>query len=169
MGGGSPPLSRMHNQARIKPKDQPVLTAESRRRATIVELTDSVRWIAKSKQSSKETQEALECLREALDELRQTLSHNVRLRHELAKQRHAAAANPLMELNACAELSVLTAREREVLTFIADGLSTKQIAAELGIAFKTVVTHRTRLMSKLDIHETASLTRYAIRQGLINP
>ncbi len=64
-----------------------------------------------------------------------------------------------------ASLSVLTSREREVLRLIAAGYSTKQIAAELDIAFKTAVTHRTRLMSKLDLHETASLTRYAIRHG----
>ena len=68
-----------------------------------------------------------------------------------------------------AQPGVLTRREIEVLKMIAEGNSTKQIAGMLGIAFKTVVTHRTRLMAKLDIHEAAGLTRYAIRHGLILP
>jgi len=61
----------------------------------------------------------------------------------------------------------LTPREREVLRLIADGKTTKQVAQLLGVSAKTADAHRTRLMSKLDIHETASLVRYAIRRGLI--
>ena len=63
----------------------------------------------------------------------------------------------------------LTPREREVLQLIAEGKATKEIADLLGISVKTVESHRTRLMAKLDIHGTASLVRYAIRQGLIQP
>ncbi len=63
----------------------------------------------------------------------------------------------------------LTPREREVLQLIAEGKTTKEIAALLGLSVKTVESHRTRLMSKLDLHETASLVRYAIRRGLIHP
>ena len=63
----------------------------------------------------------------------------------------------------------LTPRETEVLKLIAEGLSSKQVAQELDISFKTAVCHRSRLMSKLDVHETASLVRYAIRQKLIEP
>ena len=63
----------------------------------------------------------------------------------------------------------LTPRETEVLKLIAAGLSGKQIAAQLGISFKTVVSHRSRIMGKLDIHEVASLVRYAIRKNLIEP
>jgi DNA-binding NarL/FixJ family response regulator len=62
----------------------------------------------------------------------------------------------------------LTKRELEVLKLIAAGLSTKQAAARLGIAFKTAVGHRTRLMEKLRIHDSATLVRYAIRAGLID-
>ena len=58
----------------------------------------------------------------------------------------------------------LTQREREVLQQIAAGRTSKQIAAALGISFKTVVCHRTRLMEKLDLHNVASLVRYAIIQ-----
>ena len=61
----------------------------------------------------------------------------------------------------------LTPREREVLQLIAEGRSTKEVAGVLGLSVKTAETHRTRLMSKLDIHHTAGLVHYAIRRGLI--
>ena len=61
----------------------------------------------------------------------------------------------------------LTSREVEVLQLIAEGGANKQIAAELGICIKTVEKHRTNLMAKLNIHDTAGLTRYAISAGII--
>src|SRR5439155_14449524 len=61
----------------------------------------------------------------------------------------------------------LSPREREVLQLVAEGKSTKEIGAVLHISFKTAETHRLHIMAKLDIHETASLVRYAIRHGLI--
>ena len=61
----------------------------------------------------------------------------------------------------------LTAREREVLQLVAEGKTTKEVASMLCISVKTVESHRHRLMQKLQIHETASLTRYAIRRGMI--
>jgi DNA-binding NarL/FixJ family response regulator len=64
-------------------------------------------------------------------------------------------------------LDPLSAREREVLQLISEGLTTKAVAATLHISFKTAESHRTRIMAKLDIHETASLVRYAIRRRLI--
>ena len=63
----------------------------------------------------------------------------------------------------------LTSRERQVLQLVAEGRTTKQIAKVLGVSAKTAESHRTRLMTKLAIHETAGLVRYAIRQGLIQP
>jgi len=63
----------------------------------------------------------------------------------------------------------LTPRERQVLQLIAEGKATKEIAQLLGISAKTAESHRTRLMQKLDIHETASLVRYAIRRGMVQP
>jgi DNA-binding NarL/FixJ family response regulator len=63
----------------------------------------------------------------------------------------------------------LTAREREVLQLVAEGKTTKAIADILGVTVKTADTHRTRLMQKLDLHDIASLTRYAIRHGIIQP
>jgi len=61
----------------------------------------------------------------------------------------------------------LTGRERQVLQLVGEGKSTKEVAVHLGISVKTAESHRARLMKKLDIHETASLVRYAIRRGLI--
>ena len=60
----------------------------------------------------------------------------------------------------------LTEREREVLQLIAEGLSTKEIAQKLGLSVKTVDNHRTNLMRKLDLHNVASITRYALQNGL---
>jgi DNA-binding NarL/FixJ family response regulator len=62
----------------------------------------------------------------------------------------------------------LTEREREVLQLVAEGHTTKGIATKLGISAKTVDNHRTNLMRKLDIHDVASLTRYAIEGGALN-
>ncbi|HTT60402.1 MAG TPA: LuxR C-terminal-related transcriptional regulator [Bryobacteraceae bacterium] len=79
-------------------------------------------------------------------------------------------------LGACVEIpepcrntaiSPLTAREVQVLALVADGHSTKEIAALLGISYKTADSHRSRIMEKLGVHETASLVRYAIRQGIV--
>jgi DNA-binding NarL/FixJ family response regulator len=61
----------------------------------------------------------------------------------------------------------LTSREMEILQLIAEGKANKQAAAELGIGVKTVEKHREHLMQKLDIHDTAGLTRYAISAGII--
>lgn len=61
----------------------------------------------------------------------------------------------------------LTPREAEVLQLVAEGAANKQVAAELGISIKTVEKHRQQLMDKLDIHDTAGLTRHAIATGVI--
>jgi DNA-binding NarL/FixJ family response regulator len=61
----------------------------------------------------------------------------------------------------------LTSREMEVLQLIAEGKANKETASELGIGIKTVEKHREHLMEKLDIHDTAGLTRYAISTGII--
>ena len=63
---------------------------------------------------------------------------------------------------------VLTPRQREVLQLIAEGLSTKEIARRLELSVKTVDTHRSQLMKQLDIHDVASLVRYAMKVGLVS-
>ena len=64
-------------------------------------------------------------------------------------------------------LERLAPRQREVLQLIAEGYSTKEIAKELGISVKTAEVYRADLMKELDIHDIASLTRYAIRMGVV--
>ena len=61
----------------------------------------------------------------------------------------------------------LTVREREVLQLVAEGRTTKEVGQLLSISSKTAESHRNHIMQKLQIHETANLTRYAIRHGLI--
>jgi len=61
----------------------------------------------------------------------------------------------------------LSSREVEVLQLIAEGQPNKQVAAELGVSFKTIDKHRQHLMAKLNIHDVAGLTRYAISAGII--
>jgi DNA-binding NarL/FixJ family response regulator len=62
---------------------------------------------------------------------------------------------------------LLTSREQQILQLISDGKSSQQTAKALRISFKTVAAHRAAIMKKLDVHETASLIRQAVRQGLI--
>lgn len=77
-------------------------------------------------------------------------------------------------VDACAtstdkDSSDLTPRERQVLQLVGEGKSTKQIADVLHISVKTAEFHRGRLMKKLNVHDTANLVRYAIREGWIAP
>jgi DNA-binding NarL/FixJ family response regulator len=74
-------------------------------------------------------------------------------------------ANPA----ACSAADFLNDRECEILQLVAESYSTKEIAAKLGISIKTVDNHRTNLMRKLNLHDVASLTRYALEIGLIEP
>jgi DNA-binding NarL/FixJ family response regulator len=66
-----------------------------------------------------------------------------------------------------AEAPRLTPREQEVLVLVSSGFSNKQVAAQLGVSIKTIEKHRQHLMDKLNIHEVASLTRYALERGFI--
>jgi two-component system response regulator NreC len=63
----------------------------------------------------------------------------------------------------------LTEREREVLQLVAEGKTSKEIAEKLGITWRTAESHRTHIMEKLAIHDTAGLVHYAIRHGLVQP
>jgi DNA-binding NarL/FixJ family response regulator len=71
-----------------------------------------------------------------------------------------------LPLARAADGPVLTPREREVLQLLAEGNTTKQIASELSVSVKTIETHRSRIMEKLDMRSIAELTKYAIREGL---
>ncbi len=64
--------------------------------------------------------------------------------------------------------SALTPRQREILRMVAEGLNTKEIAFRLGLSVKTIETHRSEIMERLQIHDVAGLTRYAVRKGLVS-
>lgn len=64
-------------------------------------------------------------------------------------------------------LEELTPRQREILKMIAEGKNNREIAASLGVSMKTVDTHRTQLMQRLNIHDIAGLVRFAVRMGLV--
>jgi len=63
--------------------------------------------------------------------------------------------------------NVLTTREREVIQLLAEGKTSKEVAVALRLSVKTAETHRTNLMRKLDLHSVADLTRYAVRNGIV--
>jgi PAS domain S-box-containing protein len=84
--------------------------------------------------------------------------------HEVSDRKRGAPDGESMRL-----VFALTERERQVLVLIAGGKSTKEAAAHLGISYKTADSHRSRILEKLGVHETASMVRYAIRAGLIEP
>ncbi len=86
---------------------------------------------------------------------------------EVADILREAMANPVSA--AKNGMTGLTPREREILQLIAESNSTKEIATRLNISVKTAENHRTNLMKKLDLHDVASLTRYAIEYGIIAP
>jgi DNA-binding NarL/FixJ family response regulator len=67
------------------------------------------------------------------------------------------------------ESTALTSREREVVQLIAEGKTTKELAAGLGISEKTAETHRTNIMRKLGVHSVSEVVRYAIRNKMIEP
>jgi len=71
-------------------------------------------------------------------------------------------------LNASPEPVALTPRQQDVLRGIAQGHSNKEIARDMGVSLKTVAYHRAELIQRLDLHDVASLTRYAIAQGMVN-
>ena len=84
---------------------------------------------------------------------------------EVAQMLREAVLNP--NTSQRTGIEVLTAREREILQLIAESYSTKEVAQKLNISVKTAENHRTNLMKKLDLHDVAGLTRYAIQHGLV--
>jgi DNA-binding NarL/FixJ family response regulator len=106
--------------------------------------------------------------RELCSQLCADLRHLKELARATARQT-TKIGNSRVLLNSAPAQAVLTPKENAVLKLIASGYGSKQIASMMGIAFKTVVSHRTNLMSKLGIHDMVSLTRYAIRLGIVEP
>lgn len=114
------------------------------------------------RQAIRAQDRALQLYHAALGGLKAALVASQTGRHNLEAPARSADRDP-------GRAGVLTRREREVLTHIASGKSSREIAGLLGIAFKTVVVHRHHIQTKLDVHNTADLTRTALRLGLIEP
>jgi DNA-binding NarL/FixJ family response regulator len=85
----------------------------------------------------------------------------------ISRRRERLDSNSTNRTGLAKKMDQLTSREMEVLQLIAEGKANKETASELGIGIKTVEKHREHLMQKLDIHDTAGLTRYAISAGII--
>jgi DNA-binding NarL/FixJ family response regulator len=103
-------------------------------------------------------------LLEAIDAVRQGRSYL-----SPAITQHVVGAIRDPRDSASSGLSALSSREREVLQRIAEGLASKEIAADLHLSRRTVETHRANLMRKLGAHKASSLVRIAIREGLVSP
>jgi two-component system, NarL family, response regulator LiaR len=103
----------------------------------------------------------------APEELERALNAVARGERFLSPRLRPPGAGPAAP--AAAADATLTARQREVLRLIAEGCSTRDIAARLYISVKTVETHRAQIMQRLGIFDVAGLTRHAIRTGLVSP
>jgi DNA-binding NarL/FixJ family response regulator len=100
--------------------------------------------------------------------IREVLKGNTFFSPTVSRRVHARTQKPAdRKANLQKKTNRLSSREMEVLQLIAEGKPNKQVAGELGVSFKTVDKHRQHLMSKLDIHDVAGLTRYAIAEGII--
>lgn len=102
----------------------------------------------------------------AYDDLRRALDAARRGRSYLCAEVTGAVVGATLRGSPAAARGHLSAREREVLQLLAEGLSSPQISERLFVATSTVETHRRNIMRKLDIHSVADLTKYAIREGL---
>jgi DNA-binding NarL/FixJ family response regulator len=107
----------------------------------------------------------------SLTQLLETTVHHKdrldRLSHEMGRVVELAQVKSGGRAPIPSNYGKLTSREAEVLQLIAEGYANKQIAAELNISIKTVEKHRQHLMAKLDLHDTAGVTRYAISAGVV--
>ena len=104
---------------------------------------------------------------ELLKAIRQVRGGNVFFSPAIAKRLRQEDREATVGNQPAARLSRLTSREAEVLQLVAEGFANKQIAAELAISIKTVEKHRQQAMNKLNIHDIAGLTRYAIAKGWV--
>ena len=112
-----------------------------------------------------EKQTSADVLAKALREVAQ--GHSFFGAYQVKQQRADADRPRRRDGTLKANSARLTSRETEVLQLVAEGSANKQVAVELGISVKTVEKHRQHLMDKLNIHQTAGLTRYAIGAGII--
>jgi RNA polymerase sigma factor (sigma-70 family) len=104
----------------------------------------------------------------AANELKQGIESVMRGETYITEETPHDVSPILSESRAQRLLEKLTPRQREILVLIAEGQTTKQIARDLNISVKTVESHRSQLMERLDIRDVAGLVRFAIRTGLVS-
>jgi DNA-binding NarL/FixJ family response regulator len=107
--------------------------------------------------------------RELIEAIRSQAGNGVHLSHEVAAILDKGLASGANANNFTTSKSLLSPRQREVLRLIAEGYTSKNIAAKCGISESTVKSHRKNIMDKLGIHDRVALTRHAIRIGLTQP
>jgi DNA-binding NarL/FixJ family response regulator len=137
---------------KVSPRTRLVLlTIHTERQYVISALRAGVHGFIAKSQTAKELVQAIRLVTQGKIYLSPTISQTV---VTACLDGSSAAADPL------------SPRERQVLQLVAEGKTTKQAAWILGISVKTAESHRTRIMGKLDVHDTATLVRYAIRSGV---
>jgi DNA-binding NarL/FixJ family response regulator len=99
----------------------------------------------------------------------QELQHAIGVMLATGSYFNAAVARLLMHRVDALGEDGLTERQKEVLSLLASGLSSKEIAFQLNLSSKTIDVHRARIMERLELRDIASLTRYAVRRGLVKP
>ena len=142
-----------------------------------LEVTRQIKWRAPTVQilvlmgqtSEKLTREILSAGARVCVPKAQTASYLYPALEAASGRNEASNATSNTSANCRIVPSILTKQERRVTSLISDGHTNKSIARLLGISSKTVETHRSNIMQKLDLTSTAALVRYAIRNGLIEP
>ena len=99
----------------------------------------------------------------------QELQHAIGVMLATGSYFNASVARLLMHRVDAVGDDSLTDRQTEVLSLLASGLSSKEIAFQLELSPKTIDVHRARIMERLNLRDVASLTRYAVRRGLVKP
>lgn len=97
------------------------------------------------------------------------LQHRPFFTGKVAEQMLEGFLQPAQTVPAASASELLTPRERQIVQLVAEGKSSKEVAAALGISVRTAETHRTNILRKLHLHSTAELVRYAIRNQIILP
>lgn len=167
-------LARQHNpQVAVLDYSMPVLNGIDAAREIQRQSPDTAVVLLTMYDDERYALEALKCAvrgfvlkhqtsADLVNAIREVLQGSIYLSPSIS----AAVVKSLMSNNG--ELSeLLTGRERQVLQLIAEGNTTKDIAGQLHLSVKTAESHRSRIMSKLDVHNIAGLVRYSIRQGII--
>ena len=141
-----------------------ILSSQAELRSIAIDEVDETPALRKSEPPDRRISELRREADAILEQAGAAIRASMRLRKRSERIREALRGSAAPKAQQAPGLS---RREHQVLTLIVEGKSSKEIAAALGISFKTAVTHRTSIMSKLDVHEIASVVREAIRRGLV--